>query len=161
VILRLNGNGQWKVLQVSPDMEASARDRAVSLLEVYAAGSAQLGYEGSSQLRNEGDKVLGISQATPKDGEALSPQPELWWDNLGGATLQAVEWQQGNGEAGTEGKWGASNLYFIADNNSRLRTRATARFAAAPGEYRWRVWSLGMGGDLVLSPWRTMKIIGG
>ena len=156
VILRQDGAGSWKVLQVSPDIESRAQSRAWTVLLNYSTASARLGEEGSADLRNEGVHPLGVSQATPKDGEALSPQPELWWDNLGGATLQAVEWQQGTGEA-----WGASYLYFIPDNNARLRTRATARFASSPGQYRWRVWSVGTGGNVVLSPWRTMKIIGG
>jgi hypothetical protein len=156
VILRRDAAGAWKVLQVSPDLEGSAQSTGWSTLVHFSTGSAQLGEEGSSMLRNEGNKVVGISQATPKDGATLSPRPELWWDNLGGATLQAVEWQGGGGEA-----WGASNFYFIPDNNGRLRTQATARFAAFPGKYRWRVWSIGKGGDLVLSPWRTMNIIGG
>ncbi len=156
VVLRLDGNGHWKVLQVSPNLEAPVQYRAMSLLEAYSAGPAVAATEGSSIMRNESKWVLGISQATPKDGETLSPRPELWWDNLGGATLQAVEWQPGTGDA-----WGASNLYFIPDNNGRLRTRATASFASVPGQYRWRVWSIGPGGDLVLSPWRTIKIIGG
>jgi hypothetical protein len=155
-ILRRDSAGHWKVLQISPDLEGSAQSMGWATLLHFSTGSARLGEEGSSMLRNEGNKVVGISQATPKDGATLSPRPELWWDNLGGATLQAVEWQSGGGET-----WGASNLYFIPDNNGRLRTRATARFAAFPGQYRWRVWSVGPGGDLVLSPWRTMSIIGG
>jgi hypothetical protein len=120
----------------------------------YSTGSMKPGVEGSPVLRNEGPKVLGISQAAPVDGETRTAQPELWWDNLGGATLQIVEWQQG-----APNNWSVSNLYFVPDNRERLRTRVAARFALG-GQYRWRVWSVGPGGIVVLSPWRTMTIVG-
>jgi len=151
VILRQDTTGRWRVLHISPNLAPEWQARAWSLLVNFCAGTALTVEQGSAVLRNEGTRVLGVSQAAPADGDTRSPQPELWWDNLGGATLQVVEWQRGTGG------WVASNLYFVPDTNSRLRTRVTARFATN-GQYRWRIWSVGKGGAIVISPWRTLNI---
>jgi len=109
--------------------------------------------EGASIPRNEGTKPKGISQAAPPDGDRRSAEPELWWDNLGGATLQVVEWQTGAGPV--------TNLFFVPDTGSRLRTGVVARFARDQRQYRWRVWSVGPDGTIVVSPWRTLNIVEG
>jgi hypothetical protein len=111
---------------------------------------ATSGHADSNPLGNEGNKPLGIAQASPIDGDNRSPQPELWWDNLGGASMQVVEWTLGASP---------SNLFFVHDADSRLHTRAIARFATTAGKYRWRVWSIGTDGTIVLSPWRTLNIV--
>ena len=155
VVLRMSSEGKWKVLEVLPSMSPQAQDRAFRTLTSFAGGGAALGNEGSAALVNEGPRPQGVTQASPKDGETRPPQPMLWWDNLGGASLQVVEWQQEFGNA-----WSAPNLYFVPDNNSRLRTQVVARFASAAGAYRWRVWSVGKGGNIVIGAWRTMNILG-
>jgi hypothetical protein len=155
MVLRRDVRTRWRVLQISPDLAGQAQALAWNLLVNYSIGSKSTGAEGSPILRNEGTKVLGVSQAAPLDGETRSAQPELWWDNHGGATLQVVEWQRG-----APNNWSGSNLYFVPDNRESLRTRVVARFALG-GQYRWRVWSMGPGGIVVLSPWRTMTIVGG
>ena len=145
-VLRKDATGRWRLLQLSPFLTRKMQGFAyLSLL------GATEGRENSNPLGNEGRKPLGISQAAPQDGDTRSPQPELWWDNLGGASLQVVEWAAGTG---------ASNLFFVKDNNPKLRTRVVARFALG-GKYRWRVWSVGVDGTVVLSPWRTLTIVAG
>jgi hypothetical protein len=143
VVLRTDDSGRWKVLQITPNLQAAQQVRAWQMLQGY----------GTRVRREQVAQVQGVSLAAPLDGENRAPQPELWWDNHGGATLQIVEWQirSGNG-------WLNSNLFFIPDANSRLRTRVTANFASHQGEYRWRVWSVGAGGALSLSPWRGFNI---
>jgi len=141
LVLRKDEDGDWKVLQITPDLPVEQLGTAFGMLQRYA---------------HEADDVAdvkGISEASPRDGDNRSPQPFLWWDNLGGATLQVVEWQDGGG--------GASNLYFVPDVDFRLKTQAKARFAKyqVPSAYRWRVWSLGDGGVVVLSPWRRLNIL--
>jgi hypothetical protein len=155
LVMRRDPQARWRVLQASPDLEPSAQTLAWNTLVNYSTGDRRSGAEGSPVMRNEGSRLLGVVQAAPIDGDSRPPQPELWWDNLGGAVLQVVEWQQGAAR-----NWPISNLYFVPDNRERLRTRVVARFALT-GQYRWRVWSLGPGGIVVLSPWRTMTIVGG
>ena len=146
MVLRKDAAGDWRVLQVSQNLAPGLRQRGVELL-------AKASVAESSLLRNEGSAPLGISQAAPVDGDQRSAQPELWWDNLGGATLQVVEWQVG-GWADRD----PSYLFFVPDSGSRLKTRVIARFAANQGRYRWRVWSVGADGTIVLSGWRTLNI---
>jgi hypothetical protein len=141
-VLRKGVGGRWLVLQLTPNLAAEPTSYGYGMLAVYAAGGGHLA------------NVGGVSQASPPDGDNRSPRPELWWDNLGGAGLQVVEWQVQNGERSP-----VSHLFFVPDQGSRLRTRVTATFATRPGAYRWRVWSVGSGGALVLSPWRTLNII--
>ena len=145
VVLQKNQAGRWTVSQLSPDLTPAMRDNAFELLS-----SSTKGREESNPLGNEGSKPRGISQAAPVDGDTRSPQPELWWDNLGGASLQVVEWSS----AGL-----GTNLFFVKDNNPRLRNRVIARFATG-GTYRWRVWSVGVDGAVVMSPWRTLNVVG-
>ena len=52
-----------------------------------------MGHAQSNPLGNEAVRLLGISQAAPRDGDTRSAPAELWWDNLGGASMQVVEWQ--------------------------------------------------------------------
>jgi hypothetical protein len=40
-----------------------------------------------------------------------------------------------------------------------LQTHVIAEFAGAAGRYRWRVWSVGMQGDMVISPWRGFAVV--
>jgi len=145
MVLRRDDQGRWRVLQVSPGLSASQQRQAADFLGV--------GRTSPNQLRTDGAKALGISQAAPPDGDRRPPQPELWWDNLGGATLQVVEWQYTPGPL--------SNLFFVPDNEIRLRTRVVARFAVAQRQYRWRVWSIGPDETIVVSPWRTLNIVPG
>ena len=145
VVLRKDSQDRWKVLQASLDLAPDLQGQASDLL-VQAS-------EGASIPRNEGTKPKGISQAAPPDGDRRSAEPELWWDNLGGATLQVVEWQTGAGPV--------TNLFFVPDIGSRLRTGVVARFARDQRQYRWRVWSVGPDGTIVVSPWRTLNIVEG
>ena len=160
LVLRRDDTGRWRVLQASPNLAMDSYSRSWQVLTRYASGSSRAGEEGSSALRNEGTRVRGVSLAAPADGDTRPPQPELWWDNRGGATLQVVEWQQRAGGKSEAIGWEGSNLFFVPDNNSRLRTRVTASFAVAPSQYRWRVWSVGTEGKVVLSGWRGLTISG-
>jgi hypothetical protein len=121
----------------------------MDLLESATRGTS------SNPLGNEGKVPMGISQAAPLDGDTRMVPADLWWDNLGGASLQVVEWQTRR----YQNTW-LSHLFYVPDTNPRLRTQVTARFASAPGQYRWRVWSVGVDGALVLSPWRGLTILG-
>jgi len=150
VVLRRDGAGPWRVLQISPSLLSERQSEGLDLLS-----RAVKGEEISNPLGTEGTKPLGISEAAPPNGDTRIAPAEMWWDNLGGSSLQVVEWQA-QGYATT---W-LSHLFYVPDNNSRLKTRITARFASDPGWYRWRVWSIGVDGTVVLSPWRTFSIVG-
>jgi hypothetical protein len=143
VVLRKAEDGRWRVLQISANLAFDLEMRAFDRLYGYTGPVRQ------GQLR----PVAGISQAAPVDGDNRSPDPELWWDNGGGGTLLIVEWQRRSGSS-----WSDSNMFFVPDNGSRLQTRVTARFADGMGAYHWRVWSVGTGGGLSISPWRTVNI---
>jgi hypothetical protein len=131
------------VLQITPDLSSPLLHQAAGTLGEFCKPGSQLAV------------VAGIAQAAPPDGDTRPPSPELWWDNKGGAQLQVVEWQQGDGED----NWSGTRLFFAPDRDPHLRTRLSAEFATEQGLYRWRVWSVGNGGALVLSPWRTLNIV--
>jgi len=149
MVLRRDHAGRWRVLHVSWDL---APDLVLNAFAQLASAWS----EGASVQRNEGDRPLGISQATPKNGAMAQVNPELWWDNRGGATLQVVEWHP-SGSGGDPPTW----LYFAPDTDNRLKTGTVARFADHMGPYWWRVWSVGADGTIVLSPWQAMNISGG
>ncbi len=142
VVLR-KSEGVWRVLQVSPNMWVGRLTDAEALLAAALGG------------RIGGSGVKGVSLASPVDGDNRQPEPELWWDNKGGAALEAVEWQLRTG-----GGWTSSHLEMVPDTASRLQTRVVARFADLPTTYRWRVWAVGGGGSVVLSEWRTFVVLG-
>ena len=146
VVLRKDQAGHWEVLHVSPFLTRSMLATGYDFLS-----QATMGKESSNPLENESAKPLGIAQASPADGEFRSPMPELWWDNLGGSSIQVVEWTAGGG---------GSNLFFVKDNDPTLKTRVVARFARTAGRYRWRVWSVGADGTVVLSAWRGLIVVG-
>jgi hypothetical protein len=137
LVLRKADDGSWRVLQVSLNLSPQEqRAQSAGLMSTNPA---------PAELKRG---VMGITQAAPADGETRSPQPDLWWDNGGGAGLQVIEWQHGLG----------SHLFLVLDQAARLQTRVTAAFAREQGTYRWRVWSVGAGGTMKISPWSMMKI---
>jgi hypothetical protein len=142
VVLRRDANRRWKVLQISPNVAPRSAENASSALRRFA----------NDVPPEKVVRVVGISQAAPPDGDNRSPQPDLWWDNAGNAGLLAIEWQT------NLGGWTDPRLMLVSDSNPRLQTRVTATFARNPGEYRWRVWSVGTGGMVVLSPWKRLVI---
>jgi hypothetical protein len=93
-------------------------------------------------------KLGGVSLASPPDHDHREGPFELWWDNGGNASLLVVEWQQPVETAPT-------NLYFVPDRRPRDTTRIPSPFAG--GNLIWRVWAVGTGGALTLSPWRDMQ----
>jgi hypothetical protein len=137
VILRKNAVGLWKVLQISPNVAPGSR---WSTLKTYTAAVTPA-------------KVSAVSVAAPIDGDNRPPQPDLWWDNSGAGGLLVVEWQI------NLGGWTDTRLMFVPDHDPRVQTRVNASFARMAGEYRWRVWSVGRGGAMALSPWRTLNIV--
>lgn len=141
VVMRWDGNSQWKVLQISENLEPYRLQEAFAKLQPFAVSAKPV------QL---GD----ISLTAPSDGDNRPPMPELGWDNGGGGGLLLVEWQL---KAGAE--WTDSRIYFVTEGTARSETRMTARFAQTAGLYRWRAWSLGSGGAVKLSTWRTMNIV--
>jgi hypothetical protein len=143
VVLRKALDGSWKVLQVSMNLP----------LENQQAEGERL-MRTSPRAEEIKGGVKGVTLASPRDGDVGPERPELWWDNLGGAGLQVVEWQQGYGDV-----WQDTHLYFVDDASSRLHTREVARFASVPfWRYRWRVWSVGYEGETKISAWRTFGI---
>ncbi|MDE1154305.1 MAG: hypothetical protein PW735_01085 [Acidobacteriaceae bacterium] len=145
VLLRKDqSTGHWRVLHLTPDLPIGMGREAISMLDDFTAPAPHPA------------KVGGIRQAAPADDDAVGTRPELWWDNNGGAGLELVEWQRGTGNE--DDRWAAARLFFVPDRDPHLRTRVTADFATDLGTYRWRVWSLGVGGVIVLSPWKTMEI---
>ena len=147
VVLRKDDQGKWRTLQVTPSLRVA---------QLAVVSKALIDYTQPVRLEQVG-KPLGISQAAPVDGDVRPVQPYLAWENFGGATLQIVE-SQARVNAPASG-WLGSNLFFIPDTTQHLRTEVSARFASHIGDYRWRVWSLGKGGSLTLSPWKTIHIV--
>jgi len=140
VVLRPDPAGRWRVLQITPNLRSGQMQGAYSILAGYAR-------------KVEPDKVAvvkAISPASPADGDGRPAQPDLWWDNDSDARLEVVEWQD-HATAGT-------HLFYVLDTGARVKTRVVASFATQAGQYRWRMWSVGTGGALALSPWRTMTI---
>jgi len=144
VVLRTGKDGQWKVLQMSLDLRQNEQSNEREALMVSSPPTSA---EQSSGVR-------GITQASPQDGQNVAQIPPLVWDNHGGAGLQVVEWQRGEG-----GAWSDARLYLVEDRNPTLRTQVLAEFANANGRYRWRVWSVGAHGAVEISPWRTFRLM--
>jgi len=143
VVLRKDDAGQWKVLQVSPNVRKGVHGTAWSAMDTYTRAT----------LPAKTAKVVGVSLAAPPDGDNRPPQPELWWDNSGDPGLLAVEWQMQFGE------WTDTRMFLVPDRDPRLQTRVRADFAQTPGKYRWRVWAVGEGGVVKLSAWRQFNIL--
>ena len=144
VVLRASKDGQWKVLQMSlnlPQYEQINERQALMVTNPPTAAEQSSG-------------VKGISQAAPQDGQNVAQMPQLVWDNHGGAGLQVVEWQRGEG-----GAWSDARLYLVEDRNPTLRTQVMAEFADANGRYRWRVWSVGTHGQVEISSWRMFRLM--
>ncbi len=144
VVLRAGKDGQWKVLQMSLDLQQHEQSNVRQALMVSAPPTSA----------EQSSGVKGIAQASPQDGQNVAQIPQLVWDNRGGAGLQVVEWQRGEG-----GAWSDGRLYLVEDRNPTLRTQVLAEFADANGRYRWRVWSVGAHGAVEISPWRTFRLI--
>jgi hypothetical protein len=143
VVLRVGRDGHWKVLQMSlnlPQHEQANERQALMVSNPPTAAEQNSG-------------VKGITQASPQDGQSVAQVPQLVWDNGGGAGLQVVEWQRGEGNG-----WSEARLYLVEDRSPTLRTQVMAEFANANGRYRWRVWSVGTHGAVEISPWRTFTL---
>ena len=144
-VLRKQKDGTWKVLHVSLNLSgADLQAESVALNHDHTEPHGLLG-------RTE--ELKGISKAAPKDGDVRPVHPQLWWDNLGGAGVQVVEWQVEH-----EGNWMDARLFLIDDQGARLRTQVPAAFASFAAKYRWRVWSVGLDGHMILSPWSTFIV---
>ena len=144
VVLRTANDGRWRVLQVSLNLPQFEQENVRQTLMESSPDSAAEQRAG----------VKGVSLASPQDGTTRTPAPDLVWDNGGGAGLQVVEWQTGNG-----GAWSDARLYLVQDRNPRLQTHIRAEFAGDAGRYRWRVWSVGARGEMKISPWRTFNVV--
>jgi hypothetical protein len=144
VVLRAGKDGQWKVLQMSLDLRQHEQSNERQALMVSSPPTAA----------EQSSGVKGIAQASPQDGQNVAQIPPLVWDNHGGAGLQVVEWQRGEG-----GAWSDSRLYLVEDRSPTLRTQVLAEFANANGRYRWRVWSVGAHGAVEISPWRSFRLM--
>jgi hypothetical protein len=144
VVLRMDETGNWRVLQLTPNLALQQQQVATEILSGFAAKVS----------REQVAQVVSASLAAPVDGDDRSPMPEFWWDNMSNGTLEIVEWQQSAGRS-----WTGSNMYFVPEDGGHLRTRTTGRFAFAAGLYRWRVWSLGKGGAVAISSWRSVNIL--
>ena len=144
VVLRTSKDGQWKVLQMSLNLPQHEQANERQALMVSSPPSSA----------EQSTGVKGIVQAAPLDGQNVAQVPQLVWDNHGGAGLQVVEWQRGE-----DGAWSDTRLYLVEDRNPTLRTQVMAEFADANGRYRWRVWSVGAHGDVLISTWRTFRLM--
>jgi hypothetical protein len=143
VVLRATKDGQWRVLQMSlnlPQFEQETVRQALMVTSPTSTAEQRAG-------------VKGVSLAAPQDGATKASPPELVWDNKGGAGLQVVEWQRS-----ADHGWTDARLYLVLDRNPRLQTHVIAQFAAGDGRYRWRVWSVGAHGEMMISPWRGFSV---
>ncbi len=144
VVLRETPDNRWRVLQLSlnmPQFEQATERR--TLMETNPPSEAE-----------QRGGVKGVVLTAPPDGQAVVQMPELVWDNRGGAGLQVVEWQRS-----VSGGWSEARLYMVEDRNPTLRTHVLAEFADGLGHYRWRVWSVGMHGEVKISAWRSFSIV--
>ena len=144
VVMRAGKDGQWKVLHMSLDMRQYEQSNERQALMVTSPPTSA----------EQSTGVKGIVQASPLDGQSVAQIPQLVWDNRGGAGLQVVEWQHGEG-----GAWSDTRLYLVEDRSPTLRTQVLAEFANANGRYRWRVWSVGAYGAVEISPWRMFRLM--
>lgn len=144
-VLRRGADRRWRVLHVSLNLPAA---QAVEEFGTMLHASPPSEAEAKQRARP-------VSQAAPADGDVRPPEPGLSWDNPGGMGLEVVEWQETYNDGAL---WSNPNLQLVEDMGSRLRTHVTAQFAAHAGDFRWRVWSVGAGGDLAITPWRTLHI---
>ncbi|MGC9199525.1 MAG: hypothetical protein ACP5E5_11415 [Acidobacteriaceae bacterium] len=131
-------HGPWKVLQLTLDLPQYEQTQETQTLMVSDPPTANEQHGG----------VKGVSLLSPTDGQEVIQMPQLLWENRGGAGLEVVEWQRGEGQG-----WSESRLYFVEDQNPTLRTQVMARFADGYGRYRWRVWSVGAHGQVKISRW--------
>jgi hypothetical protein len=143
VVLRKDDAGHWKVLQISPNVRYGVPGTGWGAMRLYTR----------AVIPERTAKIVAVSQAAPPDGDNRPPQPELWWDNNSDSGLLAVEWQMQ-----FEG-WTDSRMFLVPNRDPRVQTRVRAEFAQTPGKYRWRVWAIGEGGVVKLSPWREMNIL--
>ena len=132
--------GPWKVLQLTLDLPQyeQTQERQVLMVSDPPTWAEQRG------------GVKGVSLLQPTDGQDVVQMPQLLWQNHGGAGLEVVEWQKGEGQG-----WSESRLYFVEDQNPTLRMQAMAKFAARNGRYRWRLWSVGAHGEMRISSWSS------
>jgi hypothetical protein len=144
VVLHRADDGRWRVLQISPKEPVEHRKTVFGDLRTATQGGAK-----------DGGSLQPVSLAAPLDGDTRTEGLGLWWDNNGQARLQVVEWQAAVGSG-----WGSSALLTVPDTNSRVQTRVTASFAFQGSTYRWRVWSVGKGGALAITGWRTFTVVG-
>ena len=144
VVLRTDAAGQWRVLQLTPNLSVEQQEVALRELRDFAV----------TVRREYVEQLTRVALAAPVDGDIRPLVPELWWDTPGGGTMEIVEWQRSVPEG-----WTNSNLYFVPGESGHLRTRTTGRFANTPGLYRWRVWSMGRGGTAAISLWRSVNIV--
>ena len=142
MVLRRGDDGKWKVLQISGNVSMGLMADSVGAFKPVVTAPPKL------------TQVAGIKQAAPVDNDTRSGVPDLWWDNVGDAPLEVVEWQ-----AHLPGGWSDTKLALLPDVASRLQTRVRADFLQQPMLYRWRVWSLGNGGVMALSPWRRLTVL--
>ena len=142
VVLRKAADGRWRVLQVSPNLPTDQRGDTYGNLSSATAGKPD-------------GPMKRVELAAPADGDVRPEHPDLWWENNGSARLQVVEWQRA-----LAGTWTASQLLPVVDIDVHLQTRTTATFARDGNKYRWRVWSVGRGGSLVMTGWRTFTVSG-
>ena len=133
-----NKPGPWKVLQLTLDLPQYEQTQERQVLMVSDPPTATEQHGG----------VKGVSMLAPTDGQEVIQMPQLLWDNHGGAGLEVVEWQSGEGQS-----WSESRLYFVEDQNPTLRMQVMAKFAGKDGRYRWRVWSVGAHGAMKISSW--------
>lgn len=145
-VLRRAPSGEWRVLQFSPNLAPQLLLHTVNVLRPYLT-AVKPEYVAA---------VGGITQAAPVDGDNRTRFPELWWDNAGGDDLLIVEWQRRNAYA----DWDPSHMDLIPDTDHRLKISVPASFASEIATYRWRVWSVGLGGVTKVGGWRTLNIIG-
>lgn len=139
VVLRRATDGRWRVLHVSGNLPLEEAGVVLSDFSKYA-------------LSGHAEKpVTGVALAAPPDGDTRAGTPELWWSNPGDASLLVVEWQRQRGSG-----WGETEIVLVPDLDAHLQTRLSATFMHEPAGYRWRVWSIGPGGVLALSPWRKL-----
>ncbi len=145
VVLRKGDDGKWRVLHVSLNLPAVESQTQRQALVDQCTDTLCGPYAGA---------LAGVSLAAPRDGEQRPPMPELWWDNGGGSRLEVVEWQGNTGSG-----WSDARLFLVPDRGAKLRTQVTAQFASREAAYRWRVWSVGAGGAVKISSWRTFKVV--
>jgi hypothetical protein len=142
-VLALRKDGErWKVVGLFPGLTVDQADR------LFGA------FGGVAPLLRAGATATTVTLLTP-DGEKMPrfPKGEIEFQIGGGrGVVQAVEAQFSD----MAGGWSVPGLVPVRQPVQDGTVKEPTPFGAGRQPHRWRVWSVGVGGELTISEWRTV-----